>query len=197
MAFAPDTTRAPRKAGKCPDEARLREAAMAHLAKFATTEAGLARVLGNRVRRWARAAEAEGQDVAQPLAEGLAAAQRVAAAMVSLGAVDDAGFAEARARRLARSGRSRRAMAAHLASKGIDSEDAQAAIAQAPPEAEAALALCRKRRIGPFARAEADAALSKKWLGMLARAGFGREVAEAALRTPPDEAEARLVALKR
>ncbi len=197
MAFSSKKPGEKRPAGRPPDEARLREAALAHLAKFATTEAGLARVLGNRVRRWARAAEAEGQDVALPMAEGLAAAQRVAAAMVSLGAVDDQGFAEARARRLARSGRSRRAMAAHLASKGIDSEDAQAAMAQAPPEAEAALALCRRRRIGPFARAEADAALRTKWLGMLARAGFSRAVAQAALDTPPEEAEAHIIALKR
>jgi len=185
-----------RPAGRPPDERRLREAALAHLAKFATTQAGLARVLGERVRRWARAAQEEGQDTAQALAEGLAAAERVAAAMVSLGTVDDAGFAAARARRLARSGRSRRAMAAHLASKGIDAEAAQAAMAEAPAEAEAALALCRKRRIGPFARDEADAATRLKWLGMLARAGFGREVAEAALHTAPDEAQARLIALK-
>ena len=66
-------------------------------------------MLANRVRRWARAAEAEGQDTEAGLHEGLAAARRVAAAMVAAGAVDDAGFAAARARRLARSGRSRRA----------------------------------------------------------------------------------------
>lgn len=198
MGFSPKPQgpKTPRPAGRPPDEARLREAALAHLAKFATTEAGLARVLGNRVRRWARAAEAEGQDSAAALAEGLMAARRVAAAMVALGAVDDAGFAAARARRLARSGRSRRAMAAHLASKGIDSEDARAAMAEAPAEADAALALCRRRRIGPFARAAAEPALRQKWLGILARSGFSREVAEAALDAPPDEAEARLIAMR-
>jgi len=193
MGFSPKPKR---PAGKPPSEARLREAALAHLAKFASTEAGLARVLANRVRRWARAAEAEGQDTEAGLTEGLAAARRVAAAMVAAGAVDDAGFAAARARRLARSGRSRRAMAAHLAAKGIDPEYAQAAIAEAPAEADAALALCRKRRIGPFAREAAAPALRLKWLGVLARAGFSRAVAEAALQSDPDEAESRLIALK-
>jgi regulatory protein len=199
MVFSPKPQgpKTPRPAGKPPDEARLRDAALAHLAKFATTEAGLAGVLGNRVRRWARAAEAEGQDTEAALTEGLAAAKRVAAAMVTLGAVDDAGFAAARARRLARSGRSRRAMAAHLASKGIDAEDARAAMAEAPAEADAALALCRKRRIGPFARDAAEPALRLKWLGILARGGFSREVAEAALDAAPDEAEARLIAMRR
>ncbi len=193
MGFSPKPQR---PAGRPPDEARLREAALAHLAKFATTEAGLARVLGNRVRRWARAAEAEGQDTEAALAEGLMAAKRVAAAMVEVGAVDDAGFAAARARRLARAGRSRRAMAGHLAARGIDAEDARAAMAEAPAEADAALALCRKRRIGPFAREAAEPALRQKWLGILARAGFSREVAEAALNAEPDEAELRLIALR-
>ncbi len=196
MAFSTDKKRVQRPAGKPPDEARLREAALAHLAKFAATEAGLARVLGNRLRRWARAADAEGQETAQALAEGLGAAKRVAAAMVSLGAVDDASFAAARARRLAKAGRSRRATSAHLAAKGIDADQAREAIAEAPAEEDAALAMCRRRRIGPFAREEADAAQQLKWLGMLARAGFSRDVAQAALRTDADEAEARVIALK-
>ncbi|MCA3425779.1 MAG: recombinase RecA, partial [Roseomonas sp.] len=50
-----------RAAGPPPNAARLREAALAHLARFAATEAGLRRVLERRVARWARAAEAEGQ----------------------------------------------------------------------------------------------------------------------------------------
>lgn len=185
-----------RPAGAPPGEARLREAALAHLARYATTEAGLARVLANRVRRWARAAQAEGREVEQALAEGLAAAKTVAAAMVRAGAVDDAGFAAARARRLARGGRSRRATAAHLAARGIAADAAQAALADAPAEADAALALCRKRRIGPFAATQPDPPLRLKWLGMLARAGFSRDIAEAALETPPDLAEARLIALR-
>lgn len=196
MAFQSKRAEGPRPAGKPPSEARLRDAALLHLSRYATTEAGLARVLCNRMRRWARAAQAEGREVESELAEGLAAARSIAAAMVSAGVVNDADFAVARARRLARGGRSRRAMAAHLMAKGIGSEDAQAAIAGAPAEAEAALALCRKRRIGPFAREAPDAALRLKWLGMLARAGFGRDVADAALDTEPAEAEIRLIALK-
>ncbi len=204
MAFSRKRAEGPRQdgkpaakpAGKPPSETRLREAALLHLSRYATTEAGLARVLGNRLRRWARAAQAEGREVAEELAAGLAAAKSIAAAMVSAGAVNDADFAVARARRLARGGRSRRAVVAHLAAKGIGQGDARAALEDAPAEADAALALCRKRRIGPFARDEPDAPLRLKWLGMLARAGFGRDVAEAALGTEPDEAEARLTALR-
>jgi regulatory protein len=88
-------------------------------------------------------------------------------------------------------------MAAHLASKGIDADQARAAIDEAPAEADAALALCRKRRIGPFAREAADAAVRKKWLGILARAGYSRAIADAALDTDPETAEARIIVLKR
>ena len=41
-----------------PDEARLHEAALTHIARYATTRAGLLRVLDRRIDRWARAAEA-------------------------------------------------------------------------------------------------------------------------------------------
>ncbi len=99
--------RQPRPAGQAPNAVRLREAALAHLARFAATEAGLRRVLERRVDRWARAAEAEGQPreaIAAAAARARAAAAEVAAAMTAAGAVDDAAFAESRARRLARGG---------------------------------------------------------------------------------------------
>ncbi len=183
-------------AGPPPDEARLREAALAHLARFAATEAGLRRVLQNRIRRWSRAAEAEGQETEAATAAALAAAARIAAAMVQAGAIDDSAFAQSRARRLARGGRSRRATAAHLAAKGVNAETTAAALAHAPSEADAALAFCKRRRIGPFAATAPDAALRLRWLGMLARGGFSRDVATRALATAPDEAQARLIALR-
>ncbi len=107
--------------------------------------------------------------------------------------MDDASFAEARARRLLRAGRSARGALARLAQKGVAAEVARAALAAegVPDEALAALAFCRRRRIGPFAAAPTPEA-RLKWLGALARAGFGRAVAQAALGTPRDEAEDRL-----
>ncbi|MCO6415241.1 RecX family transcriptional regulator, partial [Siccirubricoccus sp. KC 17139] len=95
-------------------------------------------------------------------------------------------------RRLARSGRSRRAIAAHLAGKGVAREVAAAALPDAEAELDAALAQCRRRRIGPFARGAEMPRL--KALAALARAGFGREVAERALDMEPAAAEERLLA---
>lgn len=169
---------------------------MRHLSRFSATEAGLVRVLDRRVQRWARAAEPEGQEVAAAVAAARAAARLVAKALVDAGMVNDAVFAAARATRLARSGRSRRAVAAHLASKGVPADVAQSALPEPEQDLPAALAFARRRRLGPFRVRPADEARMRD-LGALARAGFPRDVAERALDTPPDQAEALVIALKR
>ncbi len=178
-----------------PDEARLHEAALTHIARYATTRAGLLRVLDRRIDRWARAAE-------EPDMAAIAASRRAARAVVerltALGAVNDAAFAESRARSLTRAGKSRQAIAAHLASRGVAAETTREATARdAETDLAAALAWAKRRRIGPFRSAEADADARRKELGVLARAGFDREVALRALSCPPDEAEARVIGLKR
>jgi regulatory protein len=190
-----------RAAGPPPNTARLREAALAHLARFAATEAGLRRVLERRVARWARAAEAEGQPrevIAASAATLTAEIASIAQSLVAAGAVNDAAFAESRARRLARSGHSRRAIAAHLAAKGIENETATAALPEGE-EAEllAAIAFCRRRRIGPFARVAPDAPARMKALAALARGGFAQSVARRALAMEPDQAEEMRLAGRR
>lgn len=178
-----------------PDEARLHEAALTHIARYATTRAGLLRVLDRRIDRWARATE-------EPDMAAIAAARRAARAVVdrlaALGAVNDAAFAESRARSLTRAGKSRQAIAAHLAARGVAAETTREATARdAETDLAAALAWAKRRRIGPFRPAEADADARRKELGVLARAGFDRDIALRALACPLDEAEARVIGLKR
>ena len=158
-----------------PDRAALREAALAHLARFGTTRHGLEQVLLRRVARWRARAQAAGLESAAEQAQALAAVcAEIAQDMVCLGAVDDAAFAHARARRLVRTGRSSRAIEAHLAARGVAAPireqamrgDEAAAQGQVPGtdaanftrglsaterEVCAALVLARKRRLGPFA----------------------------------------------
>ena len=195
-----------RRAASPPDATRvsaaaLHEAALAHLARYAATEAGLRRVLDRRIDRWARAQEgAAGAEtpspigaeaVAETVAAARAAARAVVARLAAARALNDAEFAAARARSLTRAGRSRQAIAAHLAAKGVARETARAAL-PAEPEAElvAALIQARRRRLGPFRSDEADAAIRRKELGVLARAGFAQAVAVQALGTDRTEAEA-------
>jgi regulatory protein len=176
-----------------PDAASLHAAALAHLARYGTTRAGLTRVLDRRVDRWARESAAEDDAVRA----AKRAVREVVARLAACGAVDDAVFAESRARSLTRVGRSHRAVAAHLAARGVAGETLRQALPQdEETELAAALALARRRRIGPFRAGAADAEVLRRELGMLARAGFAQDVALRALRMQPDQAEAMVNRLR-
>jgi len=188
--------RVPGPAGPAPTRSRLHEAALAHLARFAATEAGLIRVLDRRIDRWVRAATAEGtlDPDSVPLARQMV--REVARALVQSGVVNDEAFAEARARSLTRAGRSRLAVSAHLAAKGVPQAVAKAALPDPESELGAALAYARRRRLGPFRVGDADEDTRRKDLGALARAGFPQPVAQQALRMDPEAAKALVVRLK-
>ena len=118
-----------------------------------------------------------------------------------VGLVNDRAFAEACARRMSTRGRSRRAINAHLAQKGVDAEIVREAVPHdATAELEAALAFARRRRLGPFSREEEEAATDrdarraaeKKALGALARAGFDWNVSQRVMRMDRADADARL-----
>ncbi len=197
-------------AGPAPDRARLREAALAHLARFAASEAGLLRMLDRRIRRWAQRAGAEGAAPEQVALQSRAArdeARLVAARLVADGVLDDGAYAEARARSLARSGRSRRATLAHLAGRGVDPELARSALPDDPDiDLAAAVLQARRRRIGPYADGEGDAGAEaatadpvarNRALAALGRAGFDRDTAERALGLDRAAADALILALRR
>jgi regulatory protein len=123
----------------------------------------------------------------------------VVSRLVAAAAVNDVTFAQSRSRSLVRAGRSRRAVVAHLAAKGVDSAAARAALPEdSESELAAALVLARRRRIGPFRQgAEGDAAQRLRELAILARAGFPQDVARRALAMDGDEAEALVIQLRR
>lgn len=202
-----------------PDAEGLREAALAHLARFSTTQRGLEQVLERKIRRWADRATRAGLD-AEAVTSAAATAQAAVALVIRdmsrLGAIDDQAYARSRVRGLTRTGRSRRAVAAHLVQKGVEAEALSGAIDEAlGPRGEetardhelgAALMLARKRRLGPFAASAGDGseadegerrrAVHEKALGIFARNGFSRDVAEVALEMDRDEAEARVIVIR-
>lgn len=188
-----------RDASPPPTEAALHEVAVGYLARYSATRATLARMLNKRIDRWAHASgDAE---AAEQAAAAKRAVRDVVARLAASGAVDDATFAQARSRRLTRTGHSRRATAAHLASHGVPAEIvAEALPYDAAGEMEAAVAYARRRRFGPFhtltAATEEAPERHRHELAALARAGFGREAAERALAMTPDEAETVLVRLR-
>jgi len=192
---------ASRFAGPAPGAAELHDAALDYLGRYAATEAGLRRMLERRVDRWARraTATADTEGVTRAAAAARSIAREVVARLVAAGAVNDAAYAESRARSLIRSGRSRRATAAQLGAKGVDPAIARAALPDDDAsELAAALVLARKRRIGPFRTgAPPDDAGRRRELGMLARAGFPQSVARRALAMDLGQAEALVNLLRR
>jgi regulatory protein len=157
----------------------------------------VSRVLERKTAAWARRAARTQQP--EVVAAELAACRETIAAVVErlreVRLVDDASFAETRARRLGGEGRSRRAIAAHLEAKGVDSTTARQALPDAESELAAALVFARKRRIGPFER---DAGRSwkgdedderRRGLTAMARAGYDWDLCERIFAMDLEQAE--------
>jgi regulatory protein len=191
-----------RDPGPCPTKDALHEAALAYLARGAATAATLTRVLERRTATWARRAgrTVEPEAIAANLTVAHEAIARIVARFREVGLVNDATYAEARVRSLTRAGRSRRAIAAHLAVKGVDADTVRSALPHdANVELAAALTFARKRRLGPYAREEEDQdrAAKQKALAAMARAGFGWSVCERALGMDREQADERIEATSR
>jgi regulatory protein len=179
-----------------PDAGSLHQAALDYLTRYSATEAGLRRVLERRIERWARG-QADAEEAVVLAAR--TAIEDVLRRLAAAGAVSDTAFAEGRARSLVRSGQSTRGIQMRLVAKGVAVDVARAVSANdADTELAAALVLARKRRIGPYRVAEDTGAAGRmKEMGVLARAGFTRDVASRVLETSLEEAEARIFELRR
>lgn len=151
----------PKRAPKPLDAARLEEFALAYVARFATSAAKLEAYLRRKVRErgWA------GTD-APPVA---ALVER----FVSAGYVDDRAFAITKAGGLLRRGYGGRRIDQALGAAGIGEDLRQEARGSAAAQRQAALALARKRRFGPFGvdAAASDRARREKQVAAMLRAG--------------------------
>ena len=188
--------------GPAPTRNVLHEAALAYLARGSATAATLRRVLDRKVATWARKAARAARDpelIAADLASCREAIEAIVARFREVGLINDAAYATSRARSLSRAGRSRRAISAHLAAKGVDAETAREALPNdAGIELDAAIAFARKRRLGPYARETdtQDRSTKQKALAAMARAGFGWSTCERALGMDREQADERLAAAR-
>ncbi|MBM7047052.1 recombination regulator RecX [Rhizobium lusitanum] len=85
--------------------------------------------------------------------------------------LDDVAYAEISTRSAVRSGKSKKAIAFKLASKGIHSETVVAAVEEVD-DLHAAVIFARKRGFGPFRRGDLDEKRKSKELSAFARNGF-------------------------
>ncbi|MGC4123036.1 MAG: regulatory protein RecX [Myxococcales bacterium] len=170
----------PRKKPRKASPTYLERAALHHLKRYSSTSAGLRRVL---MRRVSRSAKEHGTD----LEEGKKWIDELVARFERAGLLDDARFAKSRASSLLQRGTSPRAIAMKLKAKGVQAPEVRQAMdaiaeSSANPELEAAMALAKRKRIGPFARTPATEADEKRrHLGVLMRAGFSYGVAKKVL----------------
>ena len=161
------------------DSARIEQIALAYVARYATSQARLEAYLRRKLRE--RGWEGEGE----PGLEGLCA--RFAAA----GYIDDAAFARARTGSLLRRGYGSRRVAQALAADGIDAELREELRPGEDERRASALGLARRRGFGPFGDVPPDAALRRKQLAAMVRAGHEFDLARA-LVDAPDVAAAEL-----
>jgi len=158
------------------DEAALRDMALRHVARFATSRGKLLDYLRRKLkeRGWG------GEQPADP--EGLA--ER----FVDLGYIDDAGYAVMKSAALARRGYGARRIDETLRAAGIAEEDRTQADAQMQNEGWAAAErFARRKRIGPFALASADPKQRDKAIAAFLRAGHGYDIARRWVDAPPGE----------
>lgn len=189
-----ETPRQPRKGPKPATPERLDKAALAYIERYASSAAHLRRVLMRRVDRSVRA---HGTDRAAGAAQVDALIERYRRA----GLIDDARFAEGRIASLRRQGASARKIKAALKVKGVDGaivdralgdHAARAGRAGDADDLAAALALARRRRLGPYRMANRDENRERD-LAALGRSGFSYETARRVIEAVDvDELEAEI-----
>jgi regulatory protein len=155
----------------------LERLALRYVERFATTRGRLADYLRRKLRErgWA--------DDAAP-----ADPDALAGRMVGLGYVDDRAYGEGKAAAMARRGLGARRVADTLRAARLDADDLDAIAPDIAARAlDAALALARRRRIGPFATEAADRPLRERHLAAMLRGGHGMALSRRIVAAAPGE----------
>jgi len=156
----------------------LQNAATFYLERYPSTAEGLRRVLNRRVRK-AEMAEA-------PVIDNVKQAiDAIVARFVAAGVIDDRAFAQTKARALHRRGTSTRLTRQKLSFAGVDGDTLDKAMAGLDQELDtdpkqrewlAAVALARRRRLGPFRQKDRKEHRDRD-LAAMARGGFEYQLA--------------------
>jgi len=150
---------------------RLEKAALHYLERYAASSGKLRQVLTRRLIKAERDHRAEiGHDEIETLI----------ARLLRAGILDDARFAEARARSLAARGLSRRAIVMRLRQAGLGEAEIEPALAALAEEGGSdfgrAVAFAKRRRLGPWRPAQPDDARRRKEMAAMARQGFALDI---------------------
>jgi regulatory protein len=156
------------------DEDSLRELALRHVGRFATSRGKLLAYLDRKLRErgWG------GEQPADP--------EALADRFVALGYIDDAGYAVMKSVALGRRGYGARRIGEALRAAGIAEEDRNAAEAQAAADRWAAAdRFARRKRIGPYGAGPLDPRQREKAIAAFLRAGHDHAMARRWVDAPP------------
>ncbi len=157
----------------------LQNAATFYLERYPTTAEGLRRVLQRRVKRAEMLEAPIVADVERVIAE-------IVAKFVDAGVIDDKAFAQTKARSLHRRGTSNRLTRQKLKMSGIDGDTLDKAMDALDLELhtdprqrewKAAVALARRRKLGPFRSQKERKDKRNRDLAAMARGGFDYDLA--------------------
>jgi regulatory protein len=163
----------------------LQNAATFYLERYPSTAEGLRRVLNRRVSK-AKFADAPIIDNVKQTIDA------IVAKFVDAGVIDDQAFAQTKARSLHRRGTSTRRTRQRLKLAGVDDDTLDQAMAGLDQELDtdprqrewqAAVALARRRRLGPF-RQKDRAEKRDRDLAAMARGGFDYQLAKKVIDAP-------------
>ncbi len=158
------------------DAERLRALALHYAGRYATTKGKLGSYLNRKIRErgWEGERPANLEALIQEFAE--------------LGYVNDAGFAEARARSFVRRGFGTRRLSQDLNAAGISESDGLDAMQEAQAGAWASADnFAKRKRIGPYAQDIAEPALKQKQLQAFLRAGHSWDISRIFVNAEPGE----------
>ncbi|WP_300111885.1 RecX family transcriptional regulator [Sphingobium sp.] len=158
------------------DEDALRELALRHVARFATSRGKLLAYLNRKLRErgWAGERPADPQALVDRFAD--------------LNYIDDAAYALMKSASLVRRGYGARRVGEALRAAGIAEEDREQADAQTARDAWAAAdRFARRKRVGPYATAPLDPKQREKAIAAFLRAGHAYALARRWVDAAPGE----------
>lgn len=166
---------------------RLENIAAAYVDRYASSAGRLREVLLRRLRK-ARHADAPVVDDAESVIEG------IVAKYVKAGVLDDRRFATHKADALSRRGASQRRIREKLALARVGRDDVDHALASLRADGDgdtefaAAVALARRRRLGPFGDPATRRERRDKHLAAMGRAGFALGLARRVIDAKDEDA---------
>jgi regulatory protein len=181
------------RAKKLPKKAtrsHLENVALYYVERFSSTADSLRNVLNRRVHRSAHYHETD-------VAQGLNWVVEIVERFQGAGLIDDASFAQARARTLHQRGNSAKVITLKLRAKGVSGTLIELALENLETDCEpgtssehqAAIRLARRRRLGPYGDHAQRLQNRDKHMAALARAGFSYDIARRVIDDEMDNLE--------